>query len=92
MGLFDKNPSFSRDHLKNAFKKSDTLRIGGRRFSQVEREKIFRETFGNKFDISKNDYKKAVSKLSQEQRKTTDSWKKRTMNERIKFLKEFEKK
>jgi acyl-CoA reductase-like NAD-dependent aldehyde dehydrogenase len=94
MGLFDKRQSFSKRELGSMFsgEGNKVSKIGGRRTSRIDREKIFRETFGKELDISKEDYKKAISKLDREQRGTTDSWKRRTINERIKFLKEFEKK
>jgi len=94
MGLFDKKPSYRRDEMRGIFEKSSghVPFGGGRNFNRVERGKIFQETFGRELDVSKGDYQRAVKRLSQQSREVKDLKSKRGLVDRMKFLRDLEKK
>lgn len=91
MGLFDKKQSFSRGELKKVLGRSSQPipGTGGRRFNQRERERLERDTFSGKYgsEISKQDYRKALSEMNLARNKAKTSAEKVALDRKINFLK-----
>jgi len=89
-GLFDEKKSYSRPKLKETLGRSPAAipGTGGKRFSQTQREGLVKE-FGSKYgsEISKQDYRGAISDLKREKGKAETHLERRRISEKINFLK-----
>ncbi len=91
MGIFDKKQSFSRQELKNVFRRDSGVipKTGGRKFFEAQRTKLSQDSFSRKYgsEISKQDYRRAVRDLGMAKRKTTDRRQRREIERRVNYLK-----
>ncbi|MFH1656169.1 MAG: hypothetical protein ABH956_00135 [Candidatus Nealsonbacteria bacterium] len=92
MSLFKKKKSFSRKEFKDALGKDDGIipGTGGQRYSRSERDRMGREVFGPRYgsDISKDDYRRAVSELELNKMRLKSDVEKKEMDKKIDYLKE----
>ncbi len=90
MGLFDEKKSYSRPGLKDTLGRTSRPipGTGGKRFSQGQREglvKGFSSKYGS--EISKQDYRGAISDLKREKNRAETRQEKRQIEEKVQFLK-----
>ena len=96
MGIFKDKKSISRHELSSIIVNSSGRipKSPGKKYSREERKKLVNEAFPNRYghEISIDDYRSALSSLEELKNKTKDISQKKEIDEKIRFLKDIEKK
>lgn len=93
MGIFDEKKSLPEKKLREAAKRDSGIipKTGGKKYNMGERERIEKETFGNKMvygsEISRDDYKTAVRRLKTTLPKAKDRVEREAIKNKIEYLK-----
>ena len=91
MGIFEQKKEFSRGELKDTLRKDSGAipKTGGKKFYEADRKKMEQDVFGSKYgsQISKNDYRSAVSQLERDKAKAENPQDKTAIGQKIEYLK-----